>query len=331
MYNNILNSTFNKTLISKSSIKSFIQKQTKKNFSSKPNRITFVGLGNMGLPMATNLLNSGIKVAGFDFNQDAVNSLLKSGACAFQTLESAIKESDALITMLPNAKAVKTVWDDAAKFAKKNSTIFIDSSTISPIDAANLAKDSEAKGFLAADAPVSGGVMGATKATLSFMIGTKKENYEQVKSILAPMGKNFFYCGENSSGQIAKICNNLCLGITMAGLSESLALGVKLGIDAKVLSEIMGVSSGRCWSLDTYNPIPNVMENVPSSRNYENGFSMELITKDIGIALECAKKIELDLELSPKTQEHYEKIKEKGFKHKDFSFVYQYILSNKKI
>jgi 3-hydroxyisobutyrate dehydrogenase len=326
---NILNSTSKNALITSSS-KSLLNKLNNKSFSSNINRITFVGLGNMGLPMAQNLLKSGVKVAGFDFNQQSVETLRKSGACAYQTLESALKESEALITMLPNAKAVKTVWEDAEKFAKKN-TIFIDSSTISPIDAANFAKQSESKGFLAADAPVSGGVMGATKATLSFMIGSKKDHFEQIKSILVPMGKNFFYCGENSSGQIAKTCNNLCLGITMAGLSESLALGVKLGIDAKVLSEIMAVSSGRCWSLDTYNPIPNVMENVPSSRNYENGFSMELITKDINIALDCAKKIELDMELSHKTQEHYEKIKEKGFNNKDFSFVYQYILNNKKI
>jgi len=329
----ILNSSYKKTFLS-SSAKSFNRKQPKKNFSSiggvNVNRITFVGLGNMGLPMATNLLKSGIKVAGFDFNQQAVESLRKSGACSYQTLESALKDSDALITMLPNAKAVQTVWKDAAKFAKK-STLFIDSSTISPIDTANLAKDSDLKGFVAADAPVSGGVMGATKATLSFMIGAKKDNFDLIKSVLAPMGKNFFYCGENSSGQIAKTCNNLCLGITMAGLSESLALGVKLGIDSKVLSEIIIASSGRCWSLDTYNPIPNIMENVPSSRNYENGFSMELITKDISIALECAQNIELDLELSNKTQDHYEKIKDKGFKNKDFSFVYQYILSNKKI
>lgn len=330
MYN-ILGSKFTNKIFNKST-KSLLIKQNKRNFSNNNNisRITFVGLGNMGLPMATNLLKSGIKVAGFDFNQQSVETLRKNGGCTYQTLESAIKDSDALITMLPNAKAVQTVWEDAEKFAKKN-TVFIDSSTISPIDAGNFAQQSEAKGFLSADAPVSGGVMGATKATLSFMIGSKKENYELIKSILGPMGKNFFYCGENSSGQIAKICNNLCLGITMAGLSESLALGVKLGIDSKVLSEIMSVSSGRCWSLDTYNPIPNVMENVPSSRNYENGFSMELITKDINIALDCAKKVDLDMELSNKTQDQYQQIKQKGFNNKDFSFVYQYILNNKKI
>jgi 3-hydroxyisobutyrate dehydrogenase len=144
------------------------------------------------------------------------------------------------------------------------------------------------------------------------------------------MGKNFFYAGVNSNGQVAKTCNNLCLGITMTGLSESLALGVKLGMDPKVLSEIMAVSTARCWSLDTYNPVPNILPNAPSSRNYENGFSNELMTKDLNIALDCAKNVGLDGELSKKTLEHYEYLKKK-FPSKDFSYVYEYILKNKKL
>ena len=294
------------------------------------NRITFVGLGNMGYPMASNLLKSGVKVAGFDFNKSSMEKFQKEGGCNYETLENAIKNSDSLITMLPNAKAVESVWLDTFNYATKGFYL-IDSSTISPLDTEILAKKSFEKGFICADAPVSGGVMGAIKGTLSFMIGSEKSEFENIKKILGPMGKFHFYCGTNSSGQIAKVCNNLCLGITMAGLSESLALGVKLGIDSKVLSEIMGVSSGRCWSLDTYNPIPNVMENVPSSREYENGFSLELMTKDINIALECAKKVELNLEISQKTQENYVDLKSKGCKSKDFSYIYQYVLNNKKI
>jgi 3-hydroxyisobutyrate dehydrogenase len=231
--------------------------------------------------------------------------------------------------MLPNSKIVNEVWEAAAKCSKKG-TYFIDSSTISPIETVELANKFKARGFIPADAPVSGGVMGAKNATLSFMIGSEKEHFEKVKEFLSLMGKNFFYCGSNSNGQVAKICNNLCLGITMVGLSESLALGVKLGMDPKVLSEIMSVSSARCWSLDTYNPIPEVMPNVPSSRNYENGFSMELITKDINIALDCAKNVELETDLSKRTLEHYETLK-KSNSTKDFSYVYQYILNNKKI
>lgn len=300
---------------------------TKKNMH---NRTTVIGLGNMGFSMGQNLIKSGVKVAGFDANNQVTENFKNSGGCNFQTLESAVKESDCIITMLPNAKIVENVWSEVFNYAKKN-TFIIDSSTISPIDAKNLAENAQKKGFICADAPVSGGVMGAQNATLSFMVGSKKEDFEKIKKFLNPMGKKIFYCGEHSSGQIVKICNNLCLGITMAGLSESLALGVKLGGDPKILSEIMGVSTARCWSLNTYNPIPNMMENTPSSRDYENGFSMELITKDLNIALDCANKTEMDLDLSKATENYYSTIKNEGLKNKDFSYVFQYILNNKKI
>ncbi len=292
-------------------------------------RVTFVGLGNMGLNMATNLIKGGMKVAGFDANKEITDKFLSEGGEKFDSIESATAQSDALITMLPNANIVNAIWDRATTTAKKG-TYFIDSSTISPIDTVKLAEKVRSKGIIPADAPVSGGVMGAKNATLSFMIGSSKEEFENVKAFLQLMGKNFFYCGTNSNGQVAKICNNLCLGITMVGLAESLALGVKLGMDPKVLSDVMAVSSARCWSLDTYNPVPNVLPSTPSSRNYDNGFSMELITKDIKIALDCAKNVELQTELSNSTLEHYEALK-KINSSKDFSWVYQYILNNKKL
>lgn len=291
-------------------------------------RITFVGLGNMGYSMAANLRKHGVKVAAFDTNKSVMEKFIsENGGENFDSLESAAKESQAVITMLPNSKTVKQVWDTASSTAKKG-TYFIDSSTISPIDAKEYAKNLNSKGFVAADAPVSGGVMGAKNATLSFMVGCEKEHYEKVTHFLNPMGKFFFHCGDNSYGQVAKICNNLCLGITMSGLSESLSLGVKLGIDPKILSEIMGVSSARCWSLDTYNPIPNILPNAPSSRDYENGFSMDLITKDLKIAMECADKVHMDPKLSKITLDQFEILK-KYYPNKDFSFIYKWILDNK--
>lgn len=304
-----------------------ISKLVCRNLHTK--RVTFVGLGNMGLNMANNLLKGGVKVAGFDINKDVTHRFVESGGEKYDTIESASQESDAIITMLPNSNIVKEIWDRASSTARPK-TYFIDSSTISPIDTVKLAENAKSKGFIAADAPVSGGVMGAKNATLSFMIGSEKEEYDNIKSFLSLMGKNFFYCGSNSNGQVAKICNNLCLGITMAGLSESLALGVKLGMDPKVLSDVMAVSSARCWSLDTYNPVPNVLPNTPSSRNYENGFSMELITKDIKIALECAKNVELTTDLSNLTLQQYEALKKLN-SSKDFSWIYDYILKNKKL
>ena len=287
-------------------------------------RVTFVGLGNMGYSMAANLRKGGYRVAGFDTNKSVMERFIsENGGEHYDSLESAAKESQAVITMLPNSKIVKQVWDTTSSSAKKG-TFFIDSSTISPIDALAYANHLKSKGFIAADAPVSGGVMGAQKATLSCLVGCEKEYYENVKNYLTHMGKNFFYCGENSFGQVAKICNNLCLGITMAGLSESLSLGVQLGIDPKILSDIMSVSSARCWSLDTYNPIPGILENVPSSREYDNGFSNELMAKDLNIALDCANKVNLDSKLSKMTLEQYEILK-KNFPHKDFSYIFKYI------
>jgi 3-hydroxyisobutyrate dehydrogenase len=300
---------------------------TKSYFSQK---ITFVGLGNMGYSMAQNLIKGGFKVAGVDVNKQAQEKFQTEGGEKVSSLEDAVKDSDALITMLPNYKLINSVWETAYKSARKG-TYFIDSSTTSPVDTKELAKKCKTHGFIASDSPVTGGVMAAKNANLTFMVGCEAAHYEKVKAFLTPMGKNFFHCGENSFGQVAKISNNLCLAITMVGLSESLALGVKQGIDPKVLSQIMGVGSARCWSLDTYNPIPGVLPNVPSGRDYENGFGMELITKDVNIALECAKDAGLDLELSKKTLEHYAKLNESGLSKKDFSYVYQYILKNKKI
>ena len=292
-------------------------------------KVTFVGLGNMGYNMAHNLVKGGVRVAGFDNNPAVAEKFITEfGGENYDSIESAVKDSHAVITMLPNAKIVSSVWKTAAKTAKKG-TYFIDSSTISPIDTVELAKQAKEKGFIPVDAPVSGGVMGAKNATLSFMVGCEKEHFEKVKGFLHLMGKNFFYCGANSNGQIAKTCNNLCLGITMIGLSESLALGVKMGMDPKVLSDIMSVSSARCWSLDTYNPVPNVLPNAPSSRNYENGFSFELMTKDLNIALDCAKSVNLEADLSKMTLEHYEALKKEN-PSKDFSYVYQNIINHKK-
>ena len=309
------------------SFNSNLIKLTKKNLH---NRITFIGLGNMGFSMGGHLMKAGVKVAGFDADSSVTEKFQNAGGCKFQTLESAVKESDAVITMLPNGKIVENVWNEVSNYATKDCTL-IDSSTISPIDAGNLAKNAMAKGFTCADAPVSGGVMGAFNGTLSFMIGTKPEDFEKIEKFVAPRGAKVFNCGEHGSGQIAKCCNNLCLGITMAGLSESLALGVKLGADPKILSEIMGVSTGRCWSLDTCNPIPGIMEGVPAARDYENGFSTALISKDLGIALDCAKQTGLDLDLSNDTAKYYANIRDAGLNNKDFSYVFQYILNNKTI
>lgn len=180
------------------------------------------------------------------------------------------------------------------------------------------------------DAPVSGGVTGAQAGTLTFMVGAENsELFDRSKKILEAMGKSFFNCQKPGAGQIAKLCNNMALGIEMIAVSEALAMGAKLGMDSKVLSDIMKVSSSRCWSVDTYNPVPGVMENVPSSRDYERGFGSELMLKDLKLAVEAAESAHCKVELGEASKKIYQKIVEKGMGRKDFGIIYDLILKNK--
>jgi len=175
------------------------------------------------------------------------------------------------------------------------------------------------------DVPVSGGVGGAELGTLTFMVGGTNEEFEKSHKILINMGKNIFHCGSVGMGQVAKICNNLLLGISMTGVSEAMNLGDKLGIDPKILAKIINTSSGRCWSSDTYNPFPGVMENVPSSRNYNGGFQTSLMLKDIGLAIETAHICKVPLPLGNKTHEIYSEMNKTEFSTKDFSSVLQFL------
>jgi len=295
----------------------------------KSNKISFIGLGNMGLPMAINLHKAGMEVSGYDLNNDFVEKFKKAGGHSSGDFMTSIKDADCVITMLPSFSATEHVWTNSFITARKG-TVFIDTSTFSPLDAKKLGTLAEDNDFIPAISPVSGGVGGATSGTLSFMMGCNKENVETIKKYLSPMGKNFFHCGDYSSGQIVKICNNLCLAVSMVGLSESLALGVKLGVDPKVLSEVMSTSTARCWSLDTYNPVSGVLENVPASRNYDRGYNNDLIKKDLLIAEECAKEVDLEIELGKKVLEYYKTLNDRGLEKKDMGIIYQYILANKK-
>ena len=292
-------------------------------------KVTFIGLGNMGLQMALNLQKGGYHVTGFDLNNDFVESFKKQGGETSSDMGQSIKESDCVITMLPNFQATESVWSTAFITARKD-TVFIDTSTISPVDAKKISQVALDKDFIPVISPVSGGVIGAKNATLSFMLGCNKEHFEKAKTLLQPMGKNFYHCGDYSAGQIVKICNNLCLAISMVGLSESLALGVKLGADPKILSSVMTTSTAKCWSLESYNPIPGVLPNVPSSRNYDNGYNNELLQKDLQFADDCAKNADLDIEFGRKALDYYTRLNNLGLKKKDIGIIYKYILDNKK-
>lgn len=254
--------------------------------------ITFIGLGNMGGPMASNLVKAGHEVTVFDLSKDAVAALVSEGAKTADTAHQAANGAECVITMLPAGQHVEAVYlgDDGLLAKLPAGTLVIDSSTIAPETARGVAEVARAKDIPFLDAPVSGGVGGAKAGTLTFICGGAEEAFNQAKPILDAMGKNIFHAGDHGSGQVAKICNNMLLAILMAGTSEALALGVKNGLDPAVLSEIMKQSSGGNWALNVYNPWPGVMEGVPASRNYEGGFLVNLMTKDLGLAFDNAVK-----------------------------------------
>jgi 3-hydroxyisobutyrate dehydrogenase len=255
-------------------------------------KITFIGLGHMGGPMASNLVKAGHEVTVFDLSKDAVAALVSEGAKTADTAHEAANGAECVITMLPAGQHVEAVYlgDDGLLAKLPAGTLVIDSSTIAPETARGVAEVARAKDIPFLDAPVSGGVGGAKAGTLTFICGGSEEAFNKAKPILDAMGKNIFHAGDHGSGQVAKICNNMLLAILMSGTSEALALGVKNGLDPAVLSEIMKQSSGGNWALNVYNPWPGVMEGVPASRNYEGGFLVNLMTKDLGLAFDNAVK-----------------------------------------
>jgi 3-hydroxyisobutyrate dehydrogenase len=254
--------------------------------------ITFIGLGNMGGPMASNLVKAGHKVTVFDLSKEAVQALVSEGAQTADTAHEAAKGAECVITMLPAGQHVETVYlgEDGLLASLPEGTLVIDSSTIASETARAVADVATARNIPFLDAPVSGGVGGAKAGTLTFICGGTDDAFNKAKSILDDMGKNIFHAGPSGSGQVAKVCNNMLLAILMSGTSEALALGVKNGLDPAVLSEIMKQSSGGNWALNVYNPWPGVMEGVPASRNYEGGFLVNLMNKDLGLAFDNAVK-----------------------------------------
>ncbi|WP_289101674.1 3-hydroxyisobutyrate dehydrogenase [uncultured Marinobacter sp.] len=253
-------------------------------------KVTFIGLGNMGGPMASNLLKAGHEVTVFDLSKPAVEALVAEGASTADSAKAATQGTECVITMLPAGKHVETVYlgEDGLLAALPAGTLVIDSSTIAPETSRAVAEAAAAKDLAFIDAPVSGGVGGAKAGTLTFICGGEVATYNKARPVLEAMGKNIFHAGPHGAGQVAKICNNMMLAILMAGTSEALALGVKNGLDPAVLSEIMKQSSGGNWALNVYNPWPGVMEGVPASRDYQGGFLVNLMTKDLGLAFDNA-------------------------------------------
>ncbi|CAB3701367.1 3-hydroxyisobutyrate dehydrogenase [Paraburkholderia phenoliruptrix] len=286
-------------------------------------KIGFIGLGNMGAPMAHNLLKAGHAVNVFDLNTQAVQVLVEAGAKAAASPKAAASDVECVITMLPAAAHVHSVLtaEDGVLAGIPKGVVIVDSSTIDPASVKAFAALASQRGNTFVDAPVSGGTGGAAAGTLTFMVGGSASTYEQVKPVLSAMGKNIVHCGDTGTGQVAKICNNLVLGITMAGVAEAMSLGEALGIDVKVLGGIINTSTGRCWSSDTYNPMPGVIDGAPASRGYTGGFGTDLMLKDLGLATDAAKLARQPVYLGALAQQLYQTMSTKGAGRLDFSAV----------
>ncbi|PWV68861.1 3-hydroxyisobutyrate dehydrogenase [Halomonas sp. A11-A] len=256
-------------------------------------KIAFIGLGNMGAPMASNLVRAGHSVTVFDLMESAMQALESEGARRSASAVEAARGAEVIISMLPAGAHVKGLYlgrggEPGLLDAAEGQPLVIDASTISPDDACAVAAAAAERGITWLDAPVSGGVGGAKAGTLTFIVGGPEAGFTRAKPVLEAMGKNIFHAGDHGAGQVAKICNNMLLGILMSGTAEALALGVKNGMDPAVLSEIMKQSSGGNWALNVYNPWPGVMEGSAASRDYQGGFLTDLMAKDLGLAWELA-------------------------------------------
>ena len=285
-------------------------------------KIAFIGLGNMGGPMAKNLVSAGNQVVGFDLVEAAILDAKKNGIDIVKNAPSTTIGAEILISMLPASEHVESLYLKEGLLQDIDpSTLIIDCSTIAPETSRKVAKEADKLGLSMIDAPVSGGVAGAKAATLTFIVGGRKESLDKAKPVLEKMGKSIFHAGDSGSGQVAKICNNMLLAIHMCGTAESIALGVKNGLNPEILSEIMRKSSGGNWSLEVYNPYPGVMKEVPANRGYEGGFLNKLMFKDLGLAQEASESSNSRTPMGDLARDLYQKMIEGGFEDLDFSSI----------
>ena len=293
--------------------------------------VAFIGLGNMGGPMAINLAKAGHSVTAFDLSDKALTAVKTEGVNTASSARAAIEGVDAVISMLPAGQHVLSVYLDETKGILKSlpkGALVLDCSTIDAESARELAVAGAELGIGVMDAPVSGGVAAAKAGTLSFMCGGEAEDFERARAILSGMGKNIFHAGDHGAGQVAKMCNNMLLAIHMIGTSEALQLGANNGLDPKVLSEIMLASSGRNWSLEVYNPYPGVQENSAASKGYQPGFMVDLMIKDLGLAMENSISSKSSVPLGSLARSLYTAHGLAGNGPKDFSSILNLFRTN---
>jgi len=288
--------------------------------------IAFIGLGNMGGPMAANLVKAGHKVVAFDLVAASRDQAMADGASVAESSVAAVKGADAVITMLPAGKHVLSVWTDVIPSMSKE-TLIVDCSTID-VESAKEAHTLAAKhGMASVDAPVSGGTGGAKGATLTFMCGGEDKAFAAAKPVLEKMGKRIVHCGGGGAGQAAKICNNMILGISMIAVGEAFALAEKLGLSHQALFDVASTSSGQCWALTSYCPVPGPVPTSPANNAYKPGFASALMVKDLTLAQDAAKAVGAATPLGKHAQEIYKAFDAAGHGGVDFSGIIQHVRS----
>lgn len=293
------------------------------------NRIAFIGLGHMGGPMAANLVRGGFAVAAFDLSEAALQKAREAGVEVAPSAAAAVEGASVVISMLPASRHVEQLFlgDEGLLARLAAGTLVIDCSTIAPASAQKVAQAAQARGVAMLDAPVSGGTAGAAAGTLTFIVGGDVAALERARPVLGAMGKNIFHMGGSGAGQVAKLCNNMALGVIMAVTGEALALGVAHGLDATALSQMMAVSTGRSWATEVCNPWPGVLPNAPASRGYSGGFGNDLMLKDLGLAVEAAMGVGATIPLGELARNLYAMNKQAGRGGLDFSSVVQLMKS----
>ncbi|MBM7044582.1 MULTISPECIES: 3-hydroxyisobutyrate dehydrogenase [Rhizobium] len=283
-------------------------------------RIAFIGLGNMGGPMAANLVKAGHAVIGYDLSHDMLKAAEATGVKAANVLTEALVEAEVVVTMLPKGQHVLTVWTDILRSVPKG-MLLIDSSTID-VDSARKAHVMAGEvGCLSLDAPVSGGTGGASAGTLTFMAGGSPESFAAAKPLLEVMGRKIVHCGDAGAGQAAKICNNMILGISMIGVCEAFVLGEKLGLSHQALFDVASTSSGQCWSINTYCPVPGPVPTSPANNDYKPGFSAALMLKDLRLSQEAALSSGASTPLGAEAAQLFGLFEKLGNGSRDFSAI----------
>jgi 3-hydroxyisobutyrate dehydrogenase len=292
-------------------------------------KIAFIGLGKMGLPMARNLLKAGHQVLGYDIVPAAREAFAASGGEAAASAQEAARGAEGVISMLPSGREVRELYlgPQGLLAALPAGTLVIDASTIDVATAREVAEAARARGIEMLDAPVSGGVAGAEAGTLTFMVGGSAEGFARAQPLLAAMGRTIVHTGPSGTGQAAKICNNMILGISMLAVSEAFVLADRLGLAREKLFEVSAHSSGQCWALTSYCPVPGPVPQAPSNRDYAPGFAAALMLKDLNLAQEAARRAGAPTPLGALAARLYEEINQAGLGAKDFSVAFPWLSS----